>query len=154
GVYARNASGSLRSVSVSSVRVPAQPTCDTGVGIFVESGSTTTSHLIVTDPFFFGFQKGAVVASGPGTTVNVLRAIAQGDGPIASPVQNGIQIGMGANGRVRDSVTSRLATTDPTKRAAGLLLYLSNRSLVSRDTVLESQTAFFSVGNKNRLKAG
>jgi hypothetical protein len=154
GVYARNATGSLRSVSVSSVRVPAQPTCDTGVGVFVESGSTTQSHLIVTDPFFFGFQKGAIVASGPNTMVNVLRAIAQGDGPIASPVQNGIQISTGATGRVRGSVLSRLATTDPTKRATGVLLYLSNRSLVSSDTVLESQTAFFSVGNKNRLKAG
>src|SRR6185436_10353396 len=39
GIYMRNASGTIENMKVEHVRVPAAPNCESGVGLYVESGN-------------------------------------------------------------------------------------------------------------------
>src|SRR6185436_4939966 len=66
GIYMRNASGTIEQVKVENVRVAPAPTCESGVGLYVELGNyglpfglsgSTKAIVSVRESRFYGYQK-------------------------------------------------------------------------------------------------
>jgi hypothetical protein len=132
GIYYRNASGKLRESRIEGVGVPGQPACDTGVGLYVESGVIGQNQgapiygkawVTAIDDVFANNQKGAVVVNGRNAVLKMSGGEVIGDGPGAAAVQNGVQVSLDA--KARRSVGSRRAPrarwrlrSSPTGRSA------------------------------------
>src|SRR5262249_57875227 len=90
-------------------RVTGNATCDSGVGLYVESGKTgevlgvptfAPARVNVRDVEFTAYQKAGLVGNGPRTVLNVKGGSAIGDGPSAGAVQYGYQIGYGTKAKL------------------------------------------------------
>ena len=147
GVYFRNVSGRLSDSRVSGVRVTGQPGCDSGVGVYVESDTSRLSKakVTLTNDVIENCQKGGVVANGGHTALKVRDGQVLGSG--SSPaVENGIQIGPGARGRISHVAVQGQMTTVAGKTAAGILAYQPARIQVRGSTIESAQTGVFVVG--------
>src|SRR5579862_337899 len=155
GVYLRNASGLVDSLHVTGVNVPDAPTCDSGVGLFVESAVTGVSSTVpslgkarikIKDGLFEACQKGGIVANGPNTNVRIAGSKLVGDGSAASAIQNGLQIGLGARATITRIKVSNYASTVSTQTATGVLLWKPAHVLLRGSSISDSQTGIFVVG--------
>jgi hypothetical protein len=163
GIYARNARGVIDTVQVTGIRVAGRPDCESGVGIYVESGqigvrfgvpvfgraSVRVNNSRVTD-----FQKVGFVAVGPNTRVKVTDSEAVGDGPTAGVVQYGFEAALSAKAVFLGCHASAIATQIPDKFAAGILSHQASRITVKRPVVTDGQTGVFVLGDRARVKAG
>ena len=78
-------------------------TAGTGVGIQFGSspgGGQTSGSGSATGNLVTGYQKGGIVANGPESEVDVIGNVVLGAGPTGQLVQNGIQVGFGAEATV------------------------------------------------------
>jgi hypothetical protein len=155
GVYFRNAGGLVNTVSVAGVRVGGLPACESGVGLYVESGQIGErfgevilgkAKLLVTNSRFVDWQKGGVVANGAQTVLNMAGGEVVGSGLTAGAVQNGIQLGMGARGKVSAVVVRNVLSSIAGKTAAGVLLFRSGRVTLRRGAISDVQTGVLVVG--------
>jgi len=163
GVYLRNTSGEIDRINVANVRVAGQPDCDSGVGIYLESGQTgevlghpifDVARVYMRNTTTQGFQKAGVVANGPRTIVVVKGGSAFGDGPSAHAVQAGYQFGYGAKAKVSDVAIRDIKSTLPSKAAAGVLVYQTNRVMLHALDVTACQEGVLSIGDRTRVKKG
>ena len=160
GIYFRNASGSIDRTGVSGVRVASRPDCESGVGIYVESGQIPFFGLpifgkavvFLEDDLIGDYQKAGIAANGINTVIRGRGVKALGDGPRPGPVQIGIQLGFGATGRIQDSGAEDQVSTEPGKLASGFLLFSVTRSTLRRNTVKSAQAGVFIMGGRNRMK--
>jgi len=155
GVYLRNANALMSDVDIGNVRVPAAPNCDTGVGLFAESGAISLpdgatllgqSKVTIRSSRFHDVQKGGVVVNGVGTTFHIHKSEIVGDGPTAAIVQNGIQVGFGARAQIGALAIHGFVTQAAGKAAGGVLAYQADRADVLGTTVTDSQTGVLIVG--------
>ena len=68
------------------------------------------------------YQKGGITANGTGTDVNIKDNRVNGLGPVPFIAQNGIQIGFGANGSVKDNTVTGNAYTGANFASSGGIL--------------------------------
>ena len=141
GVFYRNASGEVQSTAVRDIRLgPTLGDCQSGYGIFAQSGAGGVSKLTVNGSSVHGYQKVGILG-------NEDRAPSSRRWPMrwratASPTiiaQNGIQIGFGATGSItRNSVVNHVYTcpTFPCDASTNILVFESNNV-----TVRGNQTA-------------
>ena len=163
GIYFRNTSGSVTDTLVKNVQVVGHPECDSGVGLFIESGQTGDhfgkqifgrAAVRVERDLFIDYQKAGFAANGVGTVVKVRNSKAVGIGLSGNAVQNGFQIGLGAHGKVLDSAALGHASVIADKTAAGFLLFGTQQTTLRRNSSSNGQTGFFVFGNRNRPKSG
>jgi hypothetical protein len=70
------------------------------------------------------YQKGGIVANGPGTAVSISGNLVLGQGPVTYIAQNGIQIGYGGTGQImRNQVTGNSYTGTNNASSAGILIF-------------------------------
>lgn len=109
GIFFQNASGEVDRVAVRSFKLFASLNgCQSGTGIFVQSGNGGVSQVEIHRSTIHDFQKNGITANEIGTTATMDENVGTGLGPTTGAAQNGIQIGFGAGARFR---TIRLRTT-------------------------------------------
>jgi hypothetical protein len=101
GVFYRNASGRIEATAVRNIRLgPGLQGCQSGIGIFAQSGRGGTSTLTIDGSSVHDYQKAGIVGNEAGTELHAITNSVVGDGVTTAIAQNGIQIGFGAKGTI------------------------------------------------------
>jgi len=158
GIAFQNASGSVRRTTIRNFKLPADLNgCQTGTGIFVQSGSGQLSSVAVDSNSVHDFQKNGITADELGTTVMIRANTVTGLGATTGAAQNGIQIGFGAAGSIRNNtVTNNLwspctAIATCAAVATNILVTQSDSVTVSGNTVSVNQVGIFIDGNSSTV---
>jgi Periplasmic copper-binding protein (NosD) len=167
GILYQNSSGTLNHVVTRNQWVGASESdtnfngCQTGLGIFVQSGTGGTSVLTVTNSSVHDYQKNGITGNETGTTLNVNSSQVVGQGPTNGAAENGIQIGFGARGIVSgnsviDDIWAPDTSSDPGDAAAGILLFdaASGAVTVKSNNVGNTQFGIALVTDKTGLDDG
>lgn len=145
GIYYRNASGAVSHVVASNQSLAGPDTgCQSGLGIFVQSGNGGTSRVIVADSHVQHYQKNGITGNELGTNLVVLGNTVIGQGPTNGAAENSIQIGFGAKGKVisnlaMDDIWAPDTISDSGDAASGILVFSSTDVFVSGNTVSNTQ---------------
>jgi hypothetical protein len=158
GVYFQNSSGSLRHATVRNFALTASLNgCQSGTGVFVESGGGQNSDVEISDCSIHGYQKNGVTANETGTNARIHDNVVTGAGPTTGAAQNGIQIGFSASGAIHgNTVTNNFwspcnAAATCQAVATAVLLTGSNNVRVGENTVGIDQVGIFIDGNDNHV---
>ncbi len=107
GISFQNASGELDHVAVRNFKLAASLNgCQSGTGIFVQSGGGGVSKVEIDQCTVHDFQKNGITADEVGTVTIIRRNVVTGLGPTTGAAQNGVQIGFGAAGSILDNVVT------------------------------------------------
>jgi Right handed beta helix region len=107
GISFQNASGALDHMAVRNFKLTASLNgCQSGTGIFVQSGNGGVSRVEIHDCTVHDFQKNGVTADEKGTVAVIRRNVVTGVGPTSGAAQNGVQIGFGAAGSILDNLVT------------------------------------------------
>jgi hypothetical protein len=155
GVFFRNASGELKQTAIRNFKLSGSTTngCQSGTGVFVESGSGGVSTVEIANCSIHDFQKNGITANETGTTVQIHSNVITGLGPVTGAAQNGIQIGFNAGGSIAgNTVTNNVwspCTSTSSCAAVGtnILVVQSDNVTVTRNKVGTAQIPIFVVGN-------
>lgn len=162
GLYLRNTSGRIERVEVYDTRLASRPDCESGVGVFIESGPTEfvlgkpingTARVSLRGVKFENYQKAGLAAHGPRTILVIVDASATaGVGPVGGAVANGYEFAFGARGKLVDSTAEGHTTAVPGRLAAGVLGFELGKTKIRRDTFTDNQVGVFVVGDRARIK--
>jgi hypothetical protein len=152
GILYQNASGTVKHIATRNQWIGASEGdigsngCQTGLGIFVQSGNSGTSTVTVTNSSVHDYQKNGITGNEVGTTLTVTNSDVVGQGATNGAAENGIQIGFGAAGSVTgslviDDVWAPDTNTDTGDAAAGILLFdtAAGKTTVKSNTVGNTQ---------------
>jgi hypothetical protein len=106
-----------------------------GVGIYF-NGFAGRVNGTVSDTAVTNYQKGGIVANGPGTKATLVNNKVVGQGPVSYIAQNGIQVAYGATGNITNNTVSGNGYTGPGTYSAGILVYGDNDPRDAYDTNL------------------
>jgi hypothetical protein len=145
GIYYRNASGVVdHAAVVNQALTAALNGCQSGLGIFAQSGSGGKSKVTISDSHVQNYQKNGITGNELGTTINILENTVVGQGSTTGAAENSIQLGFGAKGvvisnTVIDDVWAPDTFADPGDAAAGILIFASSGVIVAGNTVGNTQ---------------
>ena len=154
GVYFQNSSGILRHAAVRNFKLGAAlNACQSGTGVFVESGGGQTSDVEIADCSIHDYQKNGITANESGTNAKIHNNVVTGIGPTPGAAQNGIQIGFSAAGGIRENTVANnvwspctaVATCETV--ATDILVTQSDNVRVTNNAAGISQVAIFVDGN-------
>ena len=158
GIMFRNASGTVADSAIRNFSLSASLAgCQSGTGIFVQSGAGQTSTVTVENCTIHDFQKNGITGNEIGTTVFIQRNVVTGVGPTPAIAQNGIQIGFGAKGAIRHNVVTNNLYSRCTEVATcqavatDILVTQSDGVEVSGNKAGLSQVPIFVDGNHARV---
>ena len=158
GVAFQNSSGTIEQVTVRNFRLAANLAgCQSGSGIFVQSGGGTISQVSIGQCTIHDFQKNGITANEVGTEVSIDGNVVTGIGPTTGAAQNGIQIGFGAAGSISgNTVTNSVwspctAVSSCQAVATNILVTQSDGVTVMGNTVGINQVGIFVDGNQAEL---
>jgi len=150
GIAFLNASGSVRRTTVRGFKLAAALNgCQSGTGIFVQSGEGQSSSVWIDGTSIHDFQKNGITANEVGTEVFVRGNFVTGLGPTTGAAQNGIQVGFGATGFVTGNTVSNTvyapctAVATCTNVATNILIEQSDGVTVANNNVSVSQVGVF-----------
>ncbi|MDZ4713708.1 MAG: right-handed parallel beta-helix repeat-containing protein [bacterium] len=151
GIGYRNAGGTVRDCEIKSIRETPMNGNQHGVGIYAFDDNGTARALNVLHNTIYDFQKNGTSLSGVNLTTVVDSNTVTGSGPINFIAQNGIQVGFGAKGSIKNNKVSNINFTMLTAASCGILIYQpSDTVVVSGDTVSNCQTGvYMQDGNVN-----
>jgi hypothetical protein len=154
GVYFQNAAGSVKRVWVRNETLDSRDSgCESGLGIYLEAGSASTGGtgpaVTVNTSTVTNYQKNGITANGygngsAGPVITFSNNEVVGLGPTNGAVQNGIQIGYGATGKltenlVFDDISQPDTSGDPDAAATGILVLASSNVTVNNNDVGSTQ---------------
>jgi hypothetical protein len=141
GIYYRNASGTVNNVSVLNQALsPAGLNgCQSGLGIFVQSGNAGASTVTVRNSYVANYQKNGITGNEVGTNLTVSLNTVFGQGPTTGAAENGIQFGFGATGSANFNTVMDNVYSPGTAAATGILVFASTGVVVKSNTVGNSQ---------------
>jgi nitrous oxidase accessory protein NosD len=155
GIAFQNASGEVSHVAIRNFKLGTSlGGCQSGTGIFVQSGMGGISNVEIEKSTIHDFQKNGITADEVGTQVSVHGNVVTGIGPTAGAAQNGIQIGFGAGGAISsNTVTNNLwspcmAVDACQAVATNILVTQSDGVEVTDNRAGISQVAIFVHGNQ------
>jgi len=158
GITFLNASGELDHVAVRNFKLVASLNgCQSGTGIFVQSGSGGVSRVEIDHSTVHDFQKNGITADEKGTIAIIHRNVVTGAGSTTGAAQNGVQIGFGAGGAILDNVVTNniwapcTAVATCTTVATNILVTQSDGVEVSGNTAGIGQVNIFVDGNNARV---
>jgi hypothetical protein len=139
GIYYQNASGTVTNVVIRNEALdPSLNGCQSGLGIFVQSGGGG-STVTVSASTVRNYQKNGITGNEAGTTVTILNNTVVGQGPTTGAAENGVQIGFGAAGKVTGNTIIDDIYSPGTAAAAGILVFASNAVTVTNNSVGNTQ---------------
>jgi len=140
GVFYRDASGSINQVNaINQVLSTALNGCQSGLGIFVQSGTPLTSTVTVKNSYVANYQKNGITGNEVGTTLTSLSNTVFGQGPTMGAAENGIQFGFGATGSANSNTVMDNVYSPGSAAAAGILVFASANVTVKSNTVGNAQ---------------
>jgi len=158
GISFQNASGELEHIAVRNFKLAATLNgCQSGSGIFVQSGDGGVSKVEIAHSTIHDFQKNGITADEVGTVTIIRRNVVTGIGPTSGAAQNGVQIGFGAAGSILDNVVTNnvwAPCTDIstcTTVATNILVTQSDSVEVTGNTAGISQVNIFLDGNNGAI---
>jgi len=150
GLYFQNVSGTINQNALrNQAQANAAQDCQNGMGIYVESGDGGTSTVTISNNTVHGYQQNGITANGygdgtagPGATIQSNSVIGVGSTSVGS--ENGIQIGLGATGKVTgntaiDDLNAIDTVNDSGDASAGILVFASTGITVSGNTIGSTQ---------------
>jgi nitrous oxidase accessory protein NosD len=159
GIFYRNASGRIRNVAVRNMALAASLNgCQSGLGIFVQSGNGGASRVEIDGSSVHDFQKNGITGNEAGTDVEITDNAVSGTGPTTGAAQNGIQVGFGARGRVKNNFVANMiwspciSVTICAFSATGILVFNSDRVTVQENSVSETQGGVFVQGDHGEVE--
>ena len=155
GIYFQNASGEIDRVAVRNFKLSVSLNgCQSGTGIFVQSGGGSISEVRIHRSTIHDFQKNGITANEIGTSASIERNVVTGLGPTNGAAQNGIQIGFGASGSIEsNTVTNNVwspctAVSTCTAIATNILVEQSDNISVKDNVAGISQAGIFIHANQ------
>jgi hypothetical protein len=145
GIYFQNASGTVTHVSVVNERLQSGlEGCQSGEGIYAQSGSGGSSAVNVNNSIVQDYQKNGITGNEAGTVLTATSNTVVGQGSTTGAAENGIQIGFGATGTissntVSDDVWAPDTISDPGDAAAGILVFASKQVSITSNRVTNTQ---------------
>ncbi len=145
GLYYRNASGTVSHVVVQNhALVAIDNGCQSGLGIFAQSGNGRSSTVTIENSHVQNYQKNGITGNEPGTRIHIFGNTVVGQGSTTGAAENSIQIGFGAAGKivgntVMDDVFAPDTINDSGDAASGILVFASEDVIVSGNTVGNTQ---------------
>ena len=140
GIYYRNASGTVNQVAaINQTLSTALNGCQSGLGIFVQSGLSLNSTVTVENSYIANYQKNGITGDETGTTVTISSNRVFGQGPTTGAAENGIQFGFGAGGSAVSNTVMDNVYSPGTAAATGILVYASANVSVTSNIVGNSQ---------------
>jgi hypothetical protein len=159
GITFQNASGELDRTAVRNFKLAASLNgCQSGTGIFIQSGNGGVSKVEIDHCTVHDFQKNGITADEIGTVTIIRRNVVTGIGPTTGAAQNGVQIGFGAAGSILDNVVTNnvwspcTAVSTCTAVATNILVTQSDGVEVSGNTAGISQVNIFVHGNNAEIE--
>ncbi len=159
GVIYQNSSGSIKRSWIRNTLLSTYlDGCQSGNGIFVQSGNGGTSNVLIAENRVDGYQKNGITANEIGTVVDISKNVVVGIGPTTGAAQNGIQIGYGARGQIeRNFVTSNIWSpcTSPSNCAyfsTGVLIEQSDNVVISGNSIGNNLVNIFLDGDCIRVR--
>jgi len=159
GVYFQNSSGSLRHAAIRNFTLGAAlNACQSGTGVFLESGGGQTSDVEISDCSIHDYQKNGITANESGTTAKIHNNVVTGIGPTPGAAQNGIQIGFSAGGAIRENVVANnvwspcTAVASCVAVATDILVTQSDNVRVTDNTAGISHVGIFVDGNNAEVR--
>jgi len=158
GISFQNASGELDHIAVRNFALSASLNgCQSGTGIFVQSGNGGVSKVEIVNCTVHDFQKNGITADEKGTVTIIRRNVVTGIGPTAGAAQNGVQIGFGAAGSILDNAVTNNVWSPCTAAtcaavATNILVTQSDGVEVSGNTAGISQVNIFVHGNNAEIE--
>ena len=155
GIYYQNASGAITRTSVlNQVLGAGIEGCQSGLGIFVQSGNTGTSTVSITNNHVENYQKNGITGNEAGTAVTITGNTVIGQGPTNGAAENSIQIGFGATGSIKNNTVGSDVWApdvfgDTENAAAGLLVYASANVMLAGNNVNNTQFGIGVVSDTN-----
>jgi hypothetical protein len=160
GISFQNASGDLDHIAVRNFKLAASLNgCQSGTGIFVQSGNGGVSRVEIHDCTVHDFQKNGVTADEKGTVAIIRRNVVTGVGATNGAAQNGVQIGFGAAGSILNNIVTNniwapcTAVATCTTVATNILVTQSDGVEVSDNTAGISQVNIFLHGNSAEINS-
>jgi parallel beta-helix repeat protein len=154
GITFQNASGSVERSAIRNFKLGSGlEGCQSGTGIFVQSGGGSISSVEIVDCTVHDYQKNGITADEVGTNATIRGNVVTGLGPSPAIAQNGIQIGFGAEGSIeRNLVTNNVfspcnVAATCTAVATNILVTESDGVEISGNRAGISQVAIFVHGN-------
>lgn len=158
GVYYRNSSGNADSLAVRNIKLgPGLEGCQSGLGIFVQTGTGSQSKVTVSNSSVHDYQKNGITANEVGTNVNIKGNDVGGIGNTPNIAQNGIQMADGAVGTVDGNfVLNNIYGLCPDVNTCGaastnIVIDGSNNVKVTNNTVGNSQINIYYGGNNGEV---
>jgi parallel beta-helix repeat protein len=159
GISFQNASGELERIAVRNFKLAAALNgCQSGTGIFVQSGNGGVSKVEIDDCTIHDFQKNGITADEIGTVTIIRRNVVTGVGSTSGAAQNGVQIGFGATGSILDNVVTNnvwapcTAVSTCTAVATNILVTQSDGVEISGNTAGISQVNIFVDGSNADIR--
>lgn len=158
GIFFQNASGEIDRVAVRNFKLSASLNgCQSGTGIFVQSGNGGASQVEIHRSTIHDFQKNGITANEIGTTATIDENVVTGLGPTIGAAQNGIQIGFGAGGSIENNTVTNNVWAPCTVVAActavatNILVAQSDGILVKDNVTGISQVGILFHGNQGQV---
>ncbi len=159
GVIYQNSSGSVKRSWVRNTQLSTRlDGCQSGNGIFVQSGNGGSSRVTIAENRVDGYQKNGITANEVGTVVEISRNVVVGVGPTTGAAQNGIQIGYGAQGEIeRNFVTGNIWSpcVSPDQClyfSTGILIEQSDNVTISENSVGNNLVNIFLNGDHGKVR--
>lgn len=131
GILFQNSSGTIKQNTVRNTKLGASLNgCQSGLGIFVQSGNGGTSEVVIAENHVTDYQKNGITADELGTIVTIRDNDVIGQGATTGAAQNGIQIGYGATGEISHNFVTGHIWSPCT--SAGQCLYFATGILVEQ----------------------
>jgi hypothetical protein len=158
GIYFQNASGEVDRVAIRNFKLAASLNgCQSGTGIFVQSGNGGVSQVEIHRSTIHDFQKNGITANEIGTSASIDENVVTGLGPTTGAAQNGVQIGFGAAGSIQNNTVTNnvwspcIAIATCTAVATNILVTQSDGVMVKDNVAGISQVGIFLHANQGQV---
>jgi hypothetical protein len=127
GIFYSASSGSIQTTVVTNIKHPPHLGCQSALGILVQSDPTGVEpNAVVTiiDNWVDNYGKNGITANENGTLVDVERNLVAGLGDVTGvAAQNGVQIGFGASGLVKNNIILNNGSSSDSVLSCGVLFF-------------------------------
>jgi len=159
GIVYQNSSGTIKRSWIRNTQLVSRLNgCQSGDGIFIQSGNGGNSRVTVAENRVDGYQKNGITANEAGTHVEISLNTVVGVGPTTGAAQNGIQIGFGAQGTIEQNfvtgdVWSPCISPDQCAFfATGILVEQSDDIVIEGNSIGNNQVNIFLRGDDIKVR--
>jgi parallel beta-helix repeat protein len=158
GVLYQNASGSIQHNAIRHLKLAGTLSgCQSGEGIVAQSGSGGSTTVRISENSVEDYQKNGITGNESGTQVTIRKNVVTGVGPTNGAAQNGIQVGFGAQGEVKNNNVANniwapcVSVTNCDFNATGILIFQSNGIDVEGNAVDTNQMGIAAEGQSEQI---